>query len=333
MPPDPETRREVPWRHVRLHGQRIKSRWRLPHLPLCDAETDASTHVVELSITPTDSLDVEDDDFETLLTTPRATTEERSVFSIGRADEGRVAAGSSAVERLCWDRLSEVQIAADRIDCRVLPDADRHEVEARLFGPAAAYWLERLGHIALHASALALDGRAVVVAGPSGAGKSTTAAAGWSAGARILADDLCGLQHDGGLFVSPGPGWIRLESDTARRFGLPFPRRARRRRGKVRVHLGARPTESVPLAALVLLSPRHGPRCRLKDLSPTDAFPRLQGASYVGPDVARRAGFEASRFLAMTRLLDEVPVYELTLPEGLDETTRGVAELLDRLLV
>lgn len=312
-----------PERHVQLHGQRIRSRWRLPHLPACDADDGA----VELTIKPTDALDAEHDEFETLLTTPRSTTEEHSVFSIGRAG------GPPPLERLCWDRLCEVQIAADRIDCRVLPDADRHEVEARLLGPAAAYWLERLGHIALHASALALDGRAVVVTGPSGAGKSTTAAAGWSAGARILADDLCSLQHDGGLVVSPGPGWIRLQSETARRFGLSFPHRARRRRGKVRVHLSPLSTNPYPLAALILLAPRGRHRARLKELDPADAFPRLQGASYVGPDVARRAGFEASRFLAMTRLLDEVPVYELALPEGLDETTRGVAETLDRLLV
>lgn len=329
--PQKSEHRDGPLRHVRLHGQRIQSRWRLPHVPACDAGKDA----VELSINPTDALNAESDGFGTLLTTPRATTEERSVFSLGRAACGRTEAGPSAVDRLCWDRLLDVRIAADRIDCSVLRHADRHEVEARLLGPVTAYWLERLGHVALHASALAVDGRAIVIAGPGGAGKSTTAAAGWSAGARILADDLCGVQYDdeGRPVVYPGPGWVRLDPEIARRFGLPFPHRARRRRGKVRVHLKKQAQEACALAAVVVLSPRDGVRSRLQDLGPTDAFPRLQAASYVGPDIAHRAGFEAPRFLALTRLLDEVPVYDLAVPEGLDQAKRSIEGILDRLLV
>ena len=340
MAPGPEVR----WHHALLHGQRIRSRWRLPHLPAWDSALDSASDAaldpgdesgdesgddaVELTIAPTAALDTETDDFDTLLTTTRATTEERSIFSLSRTGSD-----VSAVDRLCWDRLCDVRLSADRLDCGVFHGSDRHEVEARLLGPATAYWLERLGHPALHASALALDGRAVAVAGHSGAGKSTFAAAGWSAGASILADDLCGVQIEGGRpVVYPGPAWIRLEPEIARRFGLPFPRRARHRRGKVRVHLGARPTKAHTLAALILLSPRDGHRVRLHDLNPVDAFARLQAVSYVGPDVAQRAGFETSRFLSLTQTLDEVPVYEMVLPDDVDEAQRAVAETVERLL-
>jgi energy-coupling factor transporter ATP-binding protein EcfA2 len=51
------------------------------------------------------------------------------------------------------------------------------------------------GVLALHASAVLLDGRAVALVGPSGSGKSTAAAAFASAGVPVLSDDVLAVRR------------------------------------------------------------------------------------------------------------------------------------------
>ncbi len=78
-----------------------------------------------------------------------------------------------------------------------------------LLGPVLALTLRLRGTSCLHASAFAVDGRAVALVGPSGAGKSTTTAAFAGRGLAVLTDDVLALeeQHDG---VVAHPGYPRL---------------------------------------------------------------------------------------------------------------------------
>ncbi|HJX26493.1 MAG TPA: hypothetical protein VJ885_01165, partial [Thermoanaerobaculia bacterium] len=64
----------------------------------------------------------------------------------------------------------------DRIVCHLSDTTLRHLVETYLLGPVFAYWLERRGSPVLHASAIAMEGRAAAFLGPQGTGKSGTAA-------------------------------------------------------------------------------------------------------------------------------------------------------------
>lgn len=60
--------------------------------------------------------------------------------------------------------------------------------------------------LTLHASAVALEGRAVLILGRSGAGKSSLALRLMALGAVLVGDDQVLLQrHDGTLSVSPAP--------------------------------------------------------------------------------------------------------------------------------
>lgn len=58
------------------------------------------------------------------------------------------------------------------------------------YSTVAAIVLAWRGLVPLHVSAVAVDGRALLIAGPSGAGKSTLAAALVGCGARLISDDL-----------------------------------------------------------------------------------------------------------------------------------------------
>ncbi len=80
-----------------------------------------------------------------------------------------------------------------------------------LLGPVMGFALLLRGFISLHACAIAVADRAVVIAGPAGSGKSTTAAAFAEQGYRILAEDVVTLRDLGAQFlVQPAYPSIRL---------------------------------------------------------------------------------------------------------------------------
>jgi hypothetical protein len=78
-----------------------------------------------------------------------------------------------------------------------------------LVGPVLAFVLRLQGVTCLHASAIALDGRAIVLFGLAGAGKSTTAAAFALRGYAVLSDDVVVLADLGDRFVVQ-PGYPRV---------------------------------------------------------------------------------------------------------------------------
>jgi hypothetical protein len=86
-----------------------------------------------------------------------------------------------------------------------------------LLGPVIAFALQLRGVTCLHASAIALEDRAIALFGLAGAGKSTTAAAFAIQGFSVLADDVAVLADLGDLFlVQPGYPRINLWPDSVR---------------------------------------------------------------------------------------------------------------------
>jgi hypothetical protein len=88
------------------------------------------------------------------------------------------------------------------------------DIVAVLLGPALASILHHRGFQILHAAAVVVDGRTILVAGQSGAGKSTLAAALIGQGAALLAEDLAVLKiADAPIAVQPGYPRLRLCAD------------------------------------------------------------------------------------------------------------------------
>lgn len=84
-----------------------------------------------------------------------------------------------------------------------------------LLGPVLGILLRFRGTVCLHASSVAVDGRAVAFVGPPGAGKSTTAAALAKRGHPVLADDVTAIREvDGTFYAYPAyPGlWLWPDS-------------------------------------------------------------------------------------------------------------------------
>jgi len=92
----------------------------------------------------------------------------------------------------------------------------QEDLTVLLLGPVFGQILRLRGTTVLHASAVALEGKALAFVGHSGAGKSTTMAALVRQGCRFLSDDKVPLHECDGTFMTPpGPAWAKLEPDAA----------------------------------------------------------------------------------------------------------------------
>jgi hypothetical protein len=102
----------------------------------------------------------------------------------------------------------------------VMPSPE--DLACYLLGPVLAFVLRLRGVTCLHASAVALGGRAVAFLGPPGAGKSTIAAALARRGHAVLTDDLLALCERGDRFFAQ-PGYPQAQKgDPFQRWPLPL---------------------------------------------------------------------------------------------------------------
>jgi hypothetical protein len=93
----------------------------------------------------------------------------------------------------------------------LLPQADMGIVRTMLTGRIMGYLLRQRGYLALHASAIGINGTGVLFIGESGSGKSTTAAAFHSRGHCVLADDVSAVRNaQSGIELEPAWPGLRL---------------------------------------------------------------------------------------------------------------------------
>lgn len=139
------------------------------------------------------------------------------------------------------------------------------DVSAYLLGQVFGFALHLRGYVCLHASAVAIDGKAVLFAGDPGTGKSSTAAAFAEQGCPLLADDISAVKREesGELLVVPSFPRVCLWPDSAellyggsaRSFPRVHPSEEKYlvRMGELSGKFRDRPA---PLGAIYLLTPR-----------------------------------------------------------------------------
>lgn len=206
-----------------------------------------------------------------------------------------------------------------------------------LSAPLAEYWRVH-GCFPLHAAAVDLDGRCVVLPAPSGAGKTTLCLALLRGGGAWRADDklLLARRGDGTEMISL-QRTTNLSPETIRRFeGLSFVagRPPLDENNPKRAALMEEASERVDLSSFppsALLFPRiaRAPRSAVRALDHREALVRLAAQSPTSPLRSRlRAQVDALAALAA-----EVPALEIV--GGADVLTRpeAVAELVRRAIV
>jgi hypothetical protein len=209
-----------------------------------------------------------------------------------------------------------------------------------LAGSVLGFVLRLRGAVPLHASAVAVNGRALLFIGEPWAGKSSTAAAFSTLGYPVLADDIVRVdagQREG--FAHPGHPGLGLWSDSAEAlFGEPGDDRAPSQAYQKRV-IDPRNSACVeampaPIDAIYLLEERPKPGSAplaIEPVRPSSALLALVrhtfGGAYLDP------AMRAREFDVLCRLVERVPVRELRFADDLGQlvaSCRVVARLAGR---
>jgi hypothetical protein len=256
-----------------------------------------------------------------------------------RVDESSLRAARApghALYRLAYDDGTEFALdaAGTTVWARTAPGATLEDTATYLLGPVMGFVLRLRGITCLHAAAVEVEGRAIAFAGHAGSGKSTTAAAFARAGHAVLTDDVTALAElDGRLHVEPAYPRVRLWPEAVQSlFGsseaLPRITPSWDKRFLGLGDDGYRFQRSrLPLAAVYVLDRRVEGEGEALPIGGPDAVVELvtRGYSTRLLDAAMRA----REFDALSRMVAEVPVFRLAVPEGigrLGPMCRAIAE-------
>ena len=173
-------------------------------------------------------------------------------------------------------------------------------------------------HLLLHASAVARDGRALIMSGESGSGKSTLAALLGEGDWRLMGDEFTLIDPAGGdAFAFPRAVSLKNEAIAevaarvdAARLG---PLLAGTPKGDIR-HLIPRADAiaamHAPARPALLLFPRFGRAAGIESMGEGEAFVRLTEAS------TNYVALGEAGFAALTRLVRETPAFGITYPDS-----------------
>ena len=215
------------------------------------------------------------------------------------------------------------------------PGLSHDDLCVYLLGPVMGFVLRQRGITALHASAVALQQRAIALVGAAGAGKSTTAAALALRGWPVLCEDVCALRDAGQFQVLPAYPRVCLWPDSAEflfssRESLPLIVAGWGKRflplDGSRAHFASVP---IPLAAVFLLSERSDVLSApvIEPISQRDALLQLVQNTYMNWYLDARQ--RADEFDVLTRLVSSVECFRV-IPSSDPARLTGLAELIER---
>jgi len=227
-----------------------------------------------------------------------------------------------------WPEQLDVVIPDDGRRLIVLQRGPIQDSLARLLlCQGISFALPAHGREALHASAVEIDGRAVVIAGQSGRGKSTLATALCKAGGRLLSDDMACIRIDdlGTPVVEPTSTRAWLADELAEQLTGAGSWQVMHRLHKVSVgdeHIDLA-ENAVPLAGIFILGYRAGGVEISRPLELKAAMSETLGALF--NFAIRTASRMTTQFDVIMPVIEKVPVRTLRW----DPSPRNAEPVLD----
>jgi hypothetical protein len=219
-----------------------------------------------------------------------------------------------------------VDAAAGRVEAPA--DAAPVAREEALWSVPGRILLVERGDLPLHAAAVEVAGRALVVTGPTRHGKTTLAASLAAAGFRLLSEDLVDISFPGGSgapVVVPGPAYLRLRSDMSDVVRVPGATVVAESTARRHLAVGERGTcDPLPVAAVVLLRLSDG-EISVGEPDEVEAIRDVWSQGFALPTAQSRA----QSFHNVGRLVSSVPVLDLARPLRMDVMPRVVDTLVD----
>ena len=206
-------------------------------------------------------------------------------------------------------------------------NAPSEAFQSFLTGSVAGMLFHQNSRLALHASAVVVRGKAILLSGWATVGKSALAAALMEQGAAFLSDDLCLIDVSReGAMVSAGPSRLRLWPDVGDHLGFPKEARCPLRPGLRKFTLVTEAASPVPAGLLVRAEDAHHRSVH---------FQRLRGMHSVMPPHSlvyqhRFAGLlqrQTSMLTALGALAGAVPAIRMEYPRQMQHL-RELASLL-----
>lgn len=193
-----------------------------------------------------------------------------------------------------------------------------------LQGTGIGMLLNQRGEIVLHASAAAVDGKAMLFCGKSGEGKSTLAAALSVLGYATFSDDVSRITFDqaGRPFVSADARQLKLNEETIDFLNLEERRGGAVLQGSAKAYVSPPAqwgVEDLPLGAIYLLRSPPTATDRIVRLDAAVALRRLMRRAH-RPGMMRGTGQSGRYFEANAKILQHASVFTL-------ERRRGISRL------
>jgi hypothetical protein len=195
------------------------------------------------------------------------------------------------------------------------------DVLSYLLGPVMGFILRVRGMVCLHASAVAINRRAVVFVGDVGAGKSTTAMAMGRLGHPILSDDIVPIyQNAGATYAQPGYPRMRLRQPSLPMLSkinpdlppLPKPEGENKRLHFALTSTGYQfQSDPLPMGTIYLLADRQADASApcVERVSPLDGIMGLVANTYVTRFLDK--SMRAHELQELSRLVNQVAVRKL----------------------
>lgn len=231
----------------------------------------------------------------------------------------------------------ELALGAEHIEYRPAGPEVSWMVEPVLLTTGFSLWLERRGILALHASAVEIEGQGVAFLAASSGGKSTLAASWVAGGSALVTDDVLALAETPvGPRVLPSFPLVKLTPESSRLFSdrtLPplvesFPGTAKNALIVGGAGVGDFASQPLPLAALYLLERgSEDAPVELEAVTPRDALVALLRQSFA-PRLVAALGLAPQRLDRLARWLGTVPVRRLVYPTGFAQLARVRAAVM-----
>ena len=190
------------------------------------------------------------------------------------------------------------------------------------FRTFVGWWATDRSMAMMHASCVATDRGAALVAGASGAGKSTTAVTCMLAGFRFLCDDACIVELDaeGGPQVHALYGRAKLDAESAVRLGLePAPN------GEPLVLDPPNSVSDAPARVLLVPEIVGGRDTHLEPIARTEVLRTLVPGS-----ILEGGGLGGRALQEMTRVVKALPCYRLRLGTEVAGVSEAVAAAIEQ---
>jgi hypothetical protein len=244
-------------------------------------------------------------------------------------DVGTVQIASDG-EALVLFKAGYFRIARDRVTCDLGVRPESAELAPIVFGNVLACLGLQHGCLPLHASAVDVDGRAILLLGRAGAGKSALAAAFARTGRCVLADEAAMVSE---ACCLPSGGPLHLADDMLTAAGIDpteLPRSEWFSSLPKRPWLGgaAPDPKPYPIAAVVCLGKREAGAAspRPSRVAQEEAAKAILNHLF-WRDMLRLRAFEADLRREAAILASAAPVYALSLPRSPDPLAAAAASV------